>query len=174
MAKLLYGQAFRAPSFNETAGLNNPTNRGNPNARPETIRTIEIALEWQVNKDTQWKVNLFSFRLKDILRAVPNAIAGTGATTQNAGGQNGQGLETEFTWQASSLLRLLGNYSYQRNIDQATPTPTQAMHRITTFLPGPTGVWGWIGYSAHNGTGWPGANGRWGITAHPICVCLAC
>ncbi|MBI3230287.1 MAG: TonB-dependent receptor, partial [Burkholderiales bacterium] len=40
-AKLLYGQAFRAPSFNEVAGVNNPVLKGNPKLRPETIRTLE-------------------------------------------------------------------------------------------------------------------------------------
>ena len=40
-AKLLYGRAFRAPSFNEEYGINNPVNRGNPNLMPETISTLE-------------------------------------------------------------------------------------------------------------------------------------
>jgi outer membrane receptor protein involved in Fe transport len=120
VAKLLYGQAFRAPSFNETAGINNPTNRGNPNIRPETIKTLEVALGWQANKDTQFKLNLFRFSLKDIIRPVPGAVAGTGGTMQNVGTQTGKGLEAELAWQASSTLRVLGNYSYQRNIDLTT------------------------------------------------------
>ncbi len=32
----------------------------------------------------------------------------------------GKGLEAELSWQASNSLRVLGNYSYQRNIEQAT------------------------------------------------------
>ena len=120
VAKLLYGQAFRAPAFVETSGLNNPTNHGNPDIRPETIKTMEAVLSWKANKDTQFKLNLFRFNMNDIIRPVPNAIIGTGATYQNVGSQTGSGMETELAWQASQQLRMLANYSYQHNIDNAT------------------------------------------------------
>jgi outer membrane receptor for ferrienterochelin and colicin len=41
--KLLYGRAFRAPSFVETRAINNPANLGNPDLDPETIQTLELA-----------------------------------------------------------------------------------------------------------------------------------
>jgi iron complex outermembrane receptor protein len=120
VAKLLYGQAFRAPALNETAALNNPTARGNPNIRPETIKTLEAMLGWQASKDLQLKLNLFRFRMNEIIRPVSNAVPGTGSTITNIGSQDGSGLETELTWQASGQLRVLANYSYQHNIDKAT------------------------------------------------------
>lgn len=119
-AKLMYGQAFRAPSFAELYSINNPAQRGNPSIQPESIKTLEAALVWQVRNDLLAKFNIFQFRMKNLIRTVPNAIKGTGSSYANTSSQEGQGMETELSWQASRQLRLNGNYSYQRNIDQTT------------------------------------------------------
>jgi iron complex outermembrane receptor protein len=119
-AKLLYGRAFRAPSFNESYGINNPVQRGNPDLRPETIKTIEAAVSWQARKDMQFNVNVFRYGMSSIIRTVANSTPGTGATFNNTGDQNGNGLEFEWVWDADSSLRFSGNYSYQRSIDEAT------------------------------------------------------
>jgi iron complex outermembrane receptor protein len=58
--------------------------------------------------------------MKDVIRFVANSDPTTGNTAQNAGNQHGNGLELEFTWDASSNFRLLGNYAYQRSIDENT------------------------------------------------------
>ncbi|MCH8619981.1 TonB-dependent receptor [Undibacterium sp. TS12] len=119
-AKLMYGAAFRAPSFAELYSINNPAQRGNPTIQPETIKTLEAALIWQPRNDLQAKINVFQFRMKNLIRTVPNAIKGTGSSYANTNSQEGQGVETELNWQASRQLRLNGNYSYQRNTDQTT------------------------------------------------------
>jgi outer membrane receptor protein involved in Fe transport len=119
-AKLLYGRAFRAPSFNESYGINNPIQRGNPNLKPETIGTLEAAFAWQAATDLQLNLNVFKYRMKDIIRGVPNATAATGSTFNNAGNQNGKGLELEAGWDASRTLRVAANYAYQRSIDMGT------------------------------------------------------
>jgi outer membrane receptor for ferrienterochelin and colicin len=119
-AKLLYGRAFRAPSFNEEYGINNPVNRGNPGLNPETICTVEAAFAWQMRKDAHLNLNIFHYGMKDIIRTVPNAVAGTGATFNNTGAQHGNGMELELVWDPLRNLRLSGNYSYQRSIDETT------------------------------------------------------
>jgi iron complex outermembrane receptor protein len=124
VAKLLYGQAFRAPSFNELHGLNNPTLRGNPNTRPETVKTLEAVIGWQANKDLQLKFTLFRFNMDKIIRAVPFSTPGTGSVYDNIGSQSGSGMEAELAWQANGQLRVLANYSNQRSIDKATNADT--------------------------------------------------
>ena len=119
-AKLLYGRAFRAPSFNEEYGINNPVNRGNPDLRPETISTLEAAFSWRANKDTQVNFNLFRYGMRDIISAIPNPAPAPGTTYSNAGSQKGSGAELELVWDADRNLRLSGNYSYQRSIDETT------------------------------------------------------
>ena len=118
-AKLLYGQAFREPSFNEMYGIN-PNSNGNPNLIPETIQTMEAAFSWQARTDIQVNLNVFRYDMKDVIRNVQNVIPGTGSTFQNTGRQYGTGMELEATWDASNSVRLSGNYSYQQSIDEAT------------------------------------------------------
>ena len=117
-AKLLYGRAFRAPSFNDQYGIN-PVANGNPNLRPETIETVEAAFSWQARKDVEVNLSLFRYEMEDIIRAVPNPTP-PGATFNNTGNQNGRGMELEVAWDVDRRLRLSGHYAYQRSIDELT------------------------------------------------------
>lgn len=119
-AKLLYGKAFRSPSFSEQYSLNNPVNRGNPQLSPERIRTVEAALDWQARRDTQVKLSLFRYAMTDIIRTVPNSPPVPGFTFFNTGGQRGHGMELEVAWDASRSLRLMGHYARQAAIDETT------------------------------------------------------
>jgi outer membrane receptor for ferrienterochelin and colicins len=118
-SKLLYGQAFRPPSFAELYNINNPVAQGNPNLRPETNQSIELAFAWQATSTLQANLNLFRYQMKDILRFVPDPSTGI-STAQNAGSQHGQGFETELVWDASQSLRVSGNFAQQQSIDDAT------------------------------------------------------
>lgn len=109
-AKILFGTAFRAPSFSELYAINNPVVQGNPDLRPERIRTLEAALNWQPLSGLQLGANVFRYRVTDIIRLVDFRY-------QNAGTQTGAGLEAEFVWSPSKDWRLSGNYSYQRARD---------------------------------------------------------
>ena len=98
--------------------INNPVALGNPNLKPEKIESLELAFAWQPTSTLQANLNLFRYRMKDILRFAPDP--GGSATAQNTGKQHGQGLETELVWNASSDMRLSGNYAYQHSIDETT------------------------------------------------------
>lgn len=117
-SKLLYGRAFRPPSFSELYNINNPVALGNPDLKPETIESMELAFAWQPASDLQTSLSLFRYRMSDILRFVQNPDASF--TAQNAGQQRGEGLELELAWEASRSLRLSGNYALQRSTDEAT------------------------------------------------------
>jgi iron complex outermembrane receptor protein len=119
-AKLLYGRAFRAPSFNEEYSVNNPVAQGNPSLKPETIETVEAAFSWKLRRDTQLNLSLFHYEMQEIIRLVPNKTPAVGSLYNNTGSQHGDGLELEAVWDASNTLRLTGNYSYQKSIDEAT------------------------------------------------------
>ena len=115
--KALYGQAFRAPSFVEQFGRNNPVTTGNPDIEPERIKTTELIFSYQPIPALQTSTTLFQYRQSEIILFVPDA---GGATAQNAGDQTGRGVELESTWDFSKTLRLSGSYSYQRSIDETT------------------------------------------------------
>jgi iron complex outermembrane receptor protein len=120
-AKLLYGQAFRAPSFAELFNQNNPVVLGNPDLDPETIATLELALDYQPLDDLRFAINGFHYWWEDIIRFVPDA-GGASSTAQNAGKQTGLGLELEAEWKPTRSLRLLGNYALQKSTDENTDT----------------------------------------------------
>lgn len=117
--KLLYGQAFRAPSFNEQYGIN-PVANGNPKLKPETIQTLEAAFAWQAHRYAHINLSLFRYDARDIIRLGPNTAAGVGNIYTNIGRQTGSGAEFEAVWDTSNSVRLTGNYSYQQSIDEAT------------------------------------------------------
>jgi iron complex outermembrane receptor protein len=120
--KLLYGSAFRAPSFVEEFNINNPVVLGNPNLEPETINWLELAFDYQHSSDLRMGLNLFRYRMSDIIRFVPDPAPATSATAQNTGEQTGYGLEWEFSWRASRNVLFYGNYAFQRSEDESTNT----------------------------------------------------
>jgi len=118
-SKVLYGRAFRPPSFTELYSINNPVTQGNPNLRPETNQSTELAFAWQATSTLQANLNLFRYQMNDILRFVQDTSTGI-FTAQNAGRQHGQGMEVELVWDAAANLRLSGNYALQHSIDETT------------------------------------------------------
>ncbi len=119
-AKLLYGRAFRAPSFAEQYIKNNPATTGNANIQPEKISTLEAGLNWQPRSGLQLGANLYRYQIRDQIRYVANADPITGFTAQNLGAQRGHGLELEAQWRVGNNLQLSGNYSWQRSIDETS------------------------------------------------------
>ncbi len=115
--KLLYGRAFRAPSFAETRNINNPVALGNPNLDPETIDTIELAFDYHPTQDIATTLNIFRYEISDIIRFVPN---GGVSTAQNTGDQRGYGLEWEIDWKVNAKHQLLANYAFQNSTDEDT------------------------------------------------------
>lgn len=109
--KLLYGRAFRAPSFNEFY-LTDPQVQGNSHLRPETINTWELAFDYATTSHLQWTTNLFYYRAVDKIsytRSPDNVLK-----SENVGKWEGYGLELEAHWQVNKTVSMLANYSYQR------------------------------------------------------------
>ena len=122
-SKLLYGHAFRAPSFAELYNINNPVAIGNPELDPETIDTIEIALNVQHTPDLSTGLSLFHYKMSDIIRLVldnPTSPTTSTSTYQNTGNQTGHGFELEATWDVRKDFTLKGNFAFQDSKDEDT------------------------------------------------------
>lgn len=117
-AKLLFGRAFRAPSFSEQYSINNPVIRGNPALKPELISTVEAAFSWQAARDSQVQLSLYRYAMKDVIRAVD--VGGGVAEYANVGRQRGRGLELEASHDIGRQLRLSGYYAWQQSTDRGT------------------------------------------------------
>lgn len=65
---------------------------------------------------SHWGLNLFGFEQRDIIRAVP--VAGlTTSQFRNSGEHTIHGIEVEGRWQATSSLRLYGNFTVRTQDD---------------------------------------------------------
>ncbi len=108
-SKLMYGSAFRDPSYQELFSI---TSRSLPNANldPERSETIDLAFSYAAQSNLQLNMNLYHFKQTDIIRTV----SVDGLTTkqfQNAGNHRIRGIELEARWQAAENLNLSANYT---------------------------------------------------------------
>lgn len=129
--KLLYGEAFRAPSFAELYFQNNPSALGNANLQPEEIKTWELAFDYRPNFETGLKLSLFNYEATDLI-----AIVSQGSTRQyqNARNQDGYGLELELDWDASENLNLNASYAWQHSEDADTGAVVADAPEHTTYM----------------------------------------
>lgn len=119
--KALYGEAFRAPSFVEL--YNTISNRGESisrseyvEVRPEKMRSYELGLSYKLRPDIRTSLNIYQFKVKDNIAFAP--ITPALQIAQNVGQRKGRGIELETYWKVASHLTLLGNYAYQRTLDE--------------------------------------------------------
>jgi iron complex outermembrane receptor protein len=86
--KLLYGEAYRAPSLAETGVINNPILLGNPNLRYEVVKTWDLI--WMANwNNTAVSVSGFSNHYEDPIVA---GFIGSARTFVNGSDETSRGL----------------------------------------------------------------------------------
>ncbi|VAW59232.1 TonB-dependent receptor [hydrothermal vent metagenome] len=110
--KLLYGKAFRPPSYLELFDETSFT-KPNPNLEPERSQTWDLSFNYAARKNLQLTLNLFSFEHTDII--TNSNISGQ---FQNNGDHHIKGIELEARWQASKDVNFYANYTY-RNQDES-------------------------------------------------------
>ncbi len=107
--KLLYGDAFRAPTEEEQNLINNPLTQGNTNLKPETVRSWELI--W-VGQWTQAGLSLgvFENHFKDPIARVD--IGGQVYEFQNTQQNPVKGIEIDFSYQWSQKWLLRTSYTH--------------------------------------------------------------
>lgn len=126
-SKLLYGRAFRAPSFGELYFQNNPSLTGNSSLKPETIDMVELVFDYRPSFDWHIILNLYKYQIDDLIKYV-NGMA------QNEQKQNGDGLEFEAKWQATNALELKGNFALQYSENESDGITIQDAPRRQLFV----------------------------------------
>ncbi len=118
--KLLYGQAFKAPSTLQTDSNGLSFALGNRSLRPTTVDTTELAFNYEaVPTALQLNFSLFWYTARDIVIQVPAARSPNGSAFTNQGNAEGYGGELESVWRVNDRLRTLVRYSYQDPIDNS-------------------------------------------------------
>ena len=110
--KLLYGEAFRSP-FGTDLFLDSPFLKGNINLKPELIKTIDVQFIRETSS-SNIALTLYHSRHEDLHT---RELVGGVQTFVNRGEVKYTGIELEGRKIISDKWSLLGNASYQQNID---------------------------------------------------------
>jgi len=113
--KLLYGQAFRAPSFAELYIKNNTNAIGNKSLEPEEIETWELAFDYQPLRELHTMINFYIYKAENLIEYTGFAVDSSAAVATNYGEQIGHGFEIEVTWLVNQQLELRANLAYQHS-----------------------------------------------------------
>jgi iron complex outermembrane receptor protein len=135
--KLMYGQAFRAPSFLELYALTSAT-QPNPNLDPERSHTWDLAFSYAATPDLRLGMTLYHFAQSDLI-----SLDATNRY-QNMGDNTTRGVELEAHWQASETLRLSGNLTHRKQSNAfystaSVPNEEAYLRADWTFHP----KWNW-------------------------------
>ena len=127
-SKLLYGQAYRAPSFLEQKQQNSQLFIGNSGLEPETIETIELAFDYHPLSNLRLASNFYYYKIEKMI-AVSSASV---ATVTNTEGQTAYGAEFEWDWKFHQQWNLKGNYAWQnaRNEETKRRVATVPEHQV--------------------------------------------
>ncbi len=140
-SKFLYGQAFRAPNYQEIYGATSGSISNN-NLDPEESETIELNFSYIVNQDLNFGVNIYQFKIDNFIRRI--TLANGDKQYQNTGNHKTMGIEVEAQWYASDHLSFSGNYTWrdpENNEYRVSEEPEQSAYLRTDwqFKPG----WNW-------------------------------
>lgn len=129
-AKLLYGEAFRGPGFQEqfflVHGVTYGADAANRKLEPERITTIEAAIDISLTRRTIVRINGFLINTKELI--LRRTVAGSADTTvvghdvgyiyDNFGKQKITGLELEVKGRPNKLWQFFANISLRQGRDE--------------------------------------------------------
>lgn len=115
--KLLYGHAYRAPTFYELYSGNAPKISDNPKLKPEKLDSIELSISYRPSDTLHNSTNLYWYQAEEL---IDYQAFNYGVFFDNKGRQLGAGIETEFHWNPISALELRASYAYRWTEDQQT------------------------------------------------------
>jgi iron complex outermembrane receptor protein len=135
--KLLYGEAFRAPSYLELFALT-AASRPNPDLAPEKTQTWDLSFSYLASKDLKLGLGFYQFEQSDLITTDPSKQY----QYQNMGSNTSRGVELEAMWQATKTLRVSGNLTSRNDSNSpfnTVPKQTAYLRTDWAFLP----HWNW-------------------------------
>ncbi|MEZ5672054.1 MAG: TonB-dependent receptor [Thiotrichaceae bacterium] len=122
--KLLYGEAFRAPTLDETSLINNPLILGNPILQHEVVKTWDVI--WLTHtKNAYFSLGWFLNHYENPIST--KIVSGNIRTFANMENSRSQGLELEASHQ------LNGNWLFRGTFTHFTQLPDTALREADTL-----------------------------------------
>lgn len=116
--KLLYGEAFRAPSFFE-ASYEDIDYKNNPRLKPEKIRTTELVWEQRISDQVVGTASLYRYTIEDLIDQVEDPIDEL-IQHRNIDEVESTGLSFELNARLANSLHGQLSYAFQRTENEAT------------------------------------------------------
>ncbi|NQD37728.1 TonB-dependent receptor [Permianibacter sp. IMCC34836] len=146
--KLLYQQAFTAPSLGQLYNANNPVAVGNPDLQPSTIQSLELVYGWQTSEHAI-SATLYERHAEDLLSQVQ--LGGGANQSINAGDQQSTGIELTWDWQVLESLRMKAtgshvfrsHYNLPESLSEQPPGDFLSDDTASLLLLGGSGNWQW-------------------------------
>jgi iron complex outermembrane receptor protein len=131
--KLLVGRAFRTPAPSETFGANTYALASNiRNLQAEVADTVELASDWIINKNFNWRINLYQAKLKNLIGYSLNANLSNNLFTPTT-----RGVETELLWGSGPWSGFVNVSHFQRQKEEILDS-TIVERKDITWMPSTT------------------------------------
>lgn len=115
---VLYGSAFRAPTFADLYNKNNPAFLGNPDLDPEEIDTFEFGIDGNIRDNITGRITFFHNFIDEII--TPTTSSSGLNTFENSGKAKVRGIELELKMRAKSGSYVGVNYTHQDTKNRET------------------------------------------------------
>lgn len=116
--KVLYGQAFRAPTVYELYWRQSDVTKSNPDLTHEEMSNTELVLEQYVGSQWRLSANAFRYRLRDLVDQFED-VDGL-LVYRNRGAVNGSGVELELEGHWANGLLVRASQTVQRSTNALT------------------------------------------------------
>lgn len=134
--KLMYGKAFRAPSYLELYAVTT-ANNPNPDLTPERTDTWDLSFTYSATPNLKLGLDIYTFSQSNLI------AADAAKTFQNNGNRTTHGMELEAHWQATRTFRTSANLTHIKENESTFPRsiPKNKAYLRTdwAFLPN----WNW-------------------------------
>jgi iron complex outermembrane receptor protein len=118
--KLLYGEAFKAPSaFERYYNDDGESSKANPDLEPEEIETFELVYEKVVNKSTNFMASVYNYKINNLISQQEDASDGL-FFYDNLDEVTSTGVELEVIRKLEKGMELRVGGSWQNTVDETT------------------------------------------------------
>ncbi|HJV89235.1 MAG TPA: TonB-dependent receptor, partial [Holophagaceae bacterium] len=129
--KLLVGRAFRTPAPSETFGANTYALASNLRSlQPEIADTVELASDWIINRNLDWRINVYEAKLKNLIAYSPS-LANLSANLYTL---KTRGVETELLWGTGHWNGFI-NASKSQRVSETVEDPLISPSTEVTWIP---------------------------------------
>jgi outer membrane receptor for ferrienterochelin and colicins len=120
--KFIYGRPFRNPNAYEQFYYDNIAFIQAAPLKPETANTFEISLQHHFSKRISGTVDVYDYRLRNLIQAV--YLGDQGASQfANVAGALSRGVEFELGGKPRPWFEMSGSFAWQKANQQGSPTP---------------------------------------------------